>query len=178
MLSLLLLFAGGNKVLPGEKNESSTLYNSLLRKGLAIYPSMPKVMHFSIPPTRTNKTLNYFLILLYIVFMMKLKTSLNGNQKAPSIETGKNNNLLIGITGGVASGKSTVSNMFRELGAHIIDCDIIARQIVEPHKPAWEDIVAYFGKKILSKDNNIDRRKLADIVFNECCDLYRRLFFC
>ena len=77
----------------------------------------------------------------------------------------KNNCLLIGITGGVASGKSTVANMFRELGAHLIDFDVFARQIVEPHKPAWEDIVAYFGKKILSKDGNIDRRKLADIVF-------------
>lgn len=98
--------------------------------------------------------------------MMEQRTFLIGKQKAPDIQKGKNNYLLLGVTGGVASGKSTVANMFRELGAHLIDFDVIARQIVAPHKPAWEDIVAYFGKKILLKDSNIDRRKLADIVFN------------
>jgi dephospho-CoA kinase len=97
--------------------------------------------------------------------MMEHRTSLNDNQNASDIPKGKNNNLLIGVTGGVASGKSTVANIFREFGAHLIDFDVIARQIIEPHNPAWKDIVGYFGKKILLEDSNIDRRKLADIVF-------------
>ncbi|MBI5180382.1 MAG: dephospho-CoA kinase, partial [Nitrospirae bacterium] len=73
---------------------------------------------------------------------------------------------LIGLTGGIASGKSTASKIFKELGAYIIDADVLAREVVEPLMPAWKEIVRNFGKGVLNKDNSINRKKLAEIVFN------------
>ena len=78
-----------------------------------------------------------------------------------------NNRLLVGVTGGIASGKTTVANMLKDLGAPMIDFDVLARQVVEPGKPAWKDIVAYFGKQVLSDDQTLDRKKLSNIVFND-----------
>jgi dephospho-CoA kinase len=75
--------------------------------------------------------------------------------------------LLLGVTGGIASGKSTVANMLGALGAPIVDTDIIARAVVEPGKPAWKEIVAYFGEQVLQKDGFLDRKKLSDIVFRD-----------
>jgi dephospho-CoA kinase len=75
--------------------------------------------------------------------------------------------LLLGVTGGIATGKTTVANMLEELGAPIIDFDVLARRVVEPDKPAWKDIVAYFGEEILLEDRTIDRKKLSGIVFND-----------
>ncbi len=72
---------------------------------------------------------------------------------------------VIGLTGGIASGKSTVSKVLAELGACIIDADKIAREIVEPGAPAWFDIVAYFGEKILNEDETLNRKKLGALVF-------------
>ena len=80
---------------------------------------------------------------------------------------GKDNRLLLGVTGGIATGKSTVVNMLRELGAPIIDFDVLAREVVEPEKPAWKDIVAYFGEQVLQEDRQLDRKKLSDIVFRD-----------
>ncbi len=80
---------------------------------------------------------------------------------------GNDNRLLLGVTGGIATGKSTVATMLEEMGAPIIDFDILARQIVEPRKPAWKEIVAYFGEQILEEDQTIDRKKLSGIVFND-----------
>jgi dephospho-CoA kinase len=77
----------------------------------------------------------------------------------------KDDRLLVAVTGGIASGKSAVSKMLHELGAPIIDYDVIARLIVEPGKPAWKDIVACFGEKVLKEDKQIDRKKLSHIVF-------------
>ncbi|MFZ3063739.1 MAG: dephospho-CoA kinase [Nitrospirota bacterium] len=74
--------------------------------------------------------------------------------------------ILVGLTGGIASGKSAASKIFKKLGAYIIDADVLAREVVEPLKPAWRDIVKNFGKEILNKDNSINRQKLAEIVFN------------
>jgi ribosomal RNA small subunit methyltransferase A/dephospho-CoA kinase len=73
--------------------------------------------------------------------------------------------LLVGLTGGIATGKSTVSKMLRELGAEIIDADQIARRVVEPGQPAWREIVEEFGRDVLSPDETLDRRKLGAIVF-------------
>jgi dephospho-CoA kinase len=73
--------------------------------------------------------------------------------------------IIVGVTGGVGTGKSTVTNFFRELGAYIIDWDELARQVTRPHSKAWEEIVEYFGKRILNDDLTINRQKLADIVF-------------
>lgn len=73
--------------------------------------------------------------------------------------------LLVGLTGGVAVGKSTVARAFRDCGAHVIDADLLARQVVEPGKPAWRDIVRTFGRDILRPDRSIDRAALGAIVF-------------
>lgn len=72
---------------------------------------------------------------------------------------------IIGLTGGIASGKTTVSNILQELGGWVIDADKIAKEIVEKGKPAYKDIVDYFGKEILLGNGEIDRKKLASIVF-------------
>jgi len=80
---------------------------------------------------------------------------------------GKDNRLLVGVTGSIATGKSTVASMLVELGAPIIDFDILAREVVEPDEPAWQDIITFFGEQILQEDRTIDRQKLSDIVFND-----------
>lgn len=74
---------------------------------------------------------------------------------------------IIGLTGGIASGKSTVSTMLAELGAYIIDADEIARTIVMPNQPAWHDIVAHFGSEILLPDGTINRRVLGEKIFKD-----------
>jgi dephospho-CoA kinase len=73
--------------------------------------------------------------------------------------------LLVGLTGGIATGKSTVSAMFRELGCVIIDADVLAREVVEPGEPAYEDIVAEFGSGVVQADGTLDRQRLGAIVF-------------
>jgi len=73
--------------------------------------------------------------------------------------------LKVGLTGGIASGKSVVCAMFRDLGAHIIDADVLAREAIEPGRPAYVETVRTFGKRILGPDGHIDRKALADIIF-------------
>ncbi|MGD0274649.1 MAG: dephospho-CoA kinase [Syntrophales bacterium] len=75
--------------------------------------------------------------------------------------------LHAGLTGGISSGKSTVSEMFRQIGAHIIDFDKIAHQVQEKGRPAWKDIVQAFGEEVLQENGAIDRQKLGDIVFRD-----------
>lgn len=75
--------------------------------------------------------------------------------------------IIVGLTGSVGSGKSTVSNFFKDLGAYIIDWDELARKVTRPHLAAWKEIVDYYGKGILNDDLTIDRQKLADIVFSD-----------
>lgn len=74
---------------------------------------------------------------------------------------------IIGLTGGIASGKSTVTNILRELGARVVDTDAIAREVVTPGKPAWEDIVAWLGRDMLLAGGGIDRRRLGELVFSD-----------
>jgi dephospho-CoA kinase len=73
---------------------------------------------------------------------------------------------LVGLTGGIASGKTTVAAILERLGAEIIDADALAREVVEPGKPAWQEIVDRFGTEILQPDQTLDRKKLRAIVFN------------
>ena len=80
---------------------------------------------------------------------------------------GKDNRLLVGVTGGIATGKSTVVGMFREKGTRVCDFDLLAKKVVEPEKPAWRDIVAYFGEQVLQDDRSLDRKKLGHIVFRD-----------
>lgn len=72
---------------------------------------------------------------------------------------------IIGLTGGIASGKSTVSTMLRALGAHVIDADEVARQVVAPGSPALAEIAAHFGPEVLLPDGTLDRKKLGARVF-------------
>lgn len=74
---------------------------------------------------------------------------------------------VIGITGGIASGKSSVSFFLKDLGFTVIDADIAAREVVEPGKEAYEKIVEAFGIQILQADKTIDRAKLGGIIFND-----------
>jgi dephospho-CoA kinase len=74
---------------------------------------------------------------------------------------------IAGLTGGIASGKSTVAAMLAEAGARIVDADRIAHQVVLKGQPAWQDIVDHFGSSILTRDGQIDREALGSIVFND-----------
>ena len=74
---------------------------------------------------------------------------------------------IIGIAGGIASGKSTIAGIFAEQGVKIIDADAIGFDIVQPQKKAWREIVKAFGKDILEKDGTINRKKLGVLVFSD-----------
>lgn len=80
---------------------------------------------------------------------------------------GKDNRLVLAVTGGIASGKSVVARMLESLGAPVIDTDILARRVVEPEKPAWKDIVTYFGEEVLGENGHLNRKKLSAIVFRD-----------
>ncbi len=75
--------------------------------------------------------------------------------------------LIAGLTGGIASGKSTVSGMFREAGAELIDADEIAHEVVKKGKPAWRKILAHFGEEILLPGGEINRDLLGKIIFHD-----------
>lgn len=75
--------------------------------------------------------------------------------------------LRIGLTGGIASGKSVVADMFAELGAVVIDTDVIAREVVEPGSPALDEIRAAFGPRVLNGDGTLNRRAMRDLVFSD-----------
>lgn len=73
---------------------------------------------------------------------------------------------VIGLTGGIASGKSTILETLKKMGAVVISADEVAHTATQPGKPAWEDIVRFFGTGILNDDKTINRKKLGEIVFN------------
>ncbi|WP_103896263.1 dephospho-CoA kinase [Caloramator fervidus] len=75
--------------------------------------------------------------------------------------------LVVGLTGGIATGKSTVSKIIAEKGIVVIDADRISREIVKPGEVAYKKIVEFFGEEILSENGEIDRKKLRNIVFND-----------
>jgi dephospho-CoA kinase len=74
--------------------------------------------------------------------------------------------LRVGLTGGVACGKSTVARMFADLGANIVDADAIAHELYRPGQEVLEQLVAHFGREILRPDGELERAKLATIVFD------------
>lgn len=73
--------------------------------------------------------------------------------------------LILGLTGGIASGKSLVARVFKDCGAHLIDADKIVHDLLEPGQPAWREVLDHFGAAIRLPDGTIDRRKLGEIVF-------------
>jgi len=72
---------------------------------------------------------------------------------------------IVGLTGGIASGKTTVATLFQNLGVPILDADVISRELVVPQMPAWKKIVECFGKKVLNPDQTLNRNALKKIVF-------------
>lgn len=75
--------------------------------------------------------------------------------------------LIVGLTGGIATGKSTVARRLKELGARLIDADHLAREVVEPGEPAFEEIRARFGPEVIGPDGRIDRARLGEIIFRD-----------
>lgn len=82
--------------------------------------------------------------------------------------------MVVGLTGGIASGKSLVAHYLKELGAKLIDADEISREIVRPGMPAYQEILQVFGKGILNQDGTIDRKGLGKVVFSNP-ELLKRL---
>ena len=74
---------------------------------------------------------------------------------------------LVGLTGGIASGKSTVAEILKRQGAAIINADVLAREVVEPDRQAWTEIVKTFGTAVLQPDRALDRQKLRAIIFDD-----------
>jgi dephospho-CoA kinase len=81
--------------------------------------------------------------------------------------------LRIGLTGGIASGKSTVATLFAELGVPVIDTDVIAREVVKPGQPALQRIIEAFGREVLSPDGTLDRERMRARVFRNPDDRRR-----
>src|SRR5690625_3135644 len=75
--------------------------------------------------------------------------------------------LIIGLTGSIGTGKSTIANKFKQLNIPVVDADLIAREVVEPGKDTYNKIVEAFGKQILQRDKTLDRAKLGEIVFED-----------
>ena len=75
--------------------------------------------------------------------------------------------LLVGLTGGMGSGKSLAASYFKTLGAQMIDADRISRELVAPGKPAWKEIIEEFGSNVLNPDQTLNRKQIAAIVFND-----------
>src|SRR3989442_3945214 len=73
--------------------------------------------------------------------------------------------LQVGLTGGIATGKSTVSRLFVDCGAHLIDADVLAREVVTPRQPALRKIAETFGREMLHPDGALDRDRLGNVVF-------------
>jgi dephospho-CoA kinase len=75
--------------------------------------------------------------------------------------------LRIGLTGGIASGKSTVTKRFAELGVPVIDADIVSREVVEPRTPGLARVLQRFGPQVLGESGHLDRKALRDVIFND-----------
>ena len=75
--------------------------------------------------------------------------------------------IIVGLTGSVGTGKSTVAKFFRQLGAYVIDWDELARVVIRPHSKVWKELVGYFGKDFLNEDLTVNRQKLAEVVFSD-----------
>ena len=81
--------------------------------------------------------------------------------------------LRLGLTGGIASGKTAVAAMLREMGFAVLDADSLAHKLIEPGQPAYDEVVRAFGTSILDTGDRIDRAKLAAIVFDDSAQLVR-----
>ncbi len=87
--------------------------------------------------------------------------------KPSSSRDPKKKKLVVGLTGGIASGKTAASRCFEKLGVPVIDADVIAREVVEPGSRALEEIVEQFGREVLDDTGRLDRSKLRQLVFGD-----------
>jgi dephospho-CoA kinase len=78
--------------------------------------------------------------------------------------------LRVGLTGGIASGKSVVGEMFVALGAHLVQADRIAHSLMQPGESVYNEVVRHFGREILNADGGVNRTKLAELAFGSCSD--------
>lgn len=95
------------------------------------------------------------------------------SSSSPQLPAPSHSPLLIALTGGIASGKSAVTNIFMQLGVPVIDTDVIAREVVAPGSPALERITAEFGSEILDAEGKLDRSKMRELVFSNPADRER-----
>ncbi|GAJ99358.1 dephospho-CoA kinase [Geomicrobium sp. JCM 19055] len=75
--------------------------------------------------------------------------------------------MIIGLTGGIASGKSLVADLLKQEGLPVIDADQIAKEIVEPHEEAYRDILFHFGREVFHEDGTLHRKALGKVIFND-----------
>lgn len=75
--------------------------------------------------------------------------------------------LIVGLTGGIGSGKSTVADLFAEKGINVIDADVAARELTHPDQPAFQKIIKHFGSNVLNKDGSLNRAYLRNIIFSD-----------
>ena len=78
--------------------------------------------------------------------------------------------MLVGLTGGIGSGKSAAADRFAELGIEVVDADVASRTVVEPGQPALAEIAAHFGPELLSEDGTLNRPKLRAVVFADVAE--------
>jgi len=81
--------------------------------------------------------------------------------------------LIIGLTGGIGTGKSEVARLLGRLGAVVIDADSVGHQVYAPHTETWQRVVSEFGQQVLDPEGNVDRKRLGDIVFGDSAQLAR-----
>ena len=79
--------------------------------------------------------------------------------------------MYLGLSGGIGSGKSTVAKILANLGAVVIDADVIAREVLEPNQAGYQRVIEVFGESILDSDRRIDRKRLAELVFQDSDEL-------
>ena len=91
----------------------------------------------------------------------------DANTGGISITERPDQKFIVGLTGGIASGKSFVADGFAALGASVVDTDVVAREVVEPGQPALDEIRQRFGDGVIAEDGTLNRRRLRDIVFRD-----------
>lgn len=104
------------------------------------------------------------------IFVQRVRENKKHSSTLDDITIEKRRNpmtLIIGLTGSIGTGKSTIANKLKQLNIPVIDADIIARIVVEPGEHAYNEIVAVFGEDILQQDKTLDRAKLGEIVFSD-----------
>lgn len=97
----------------------------------------------------------------------KIREPVRNNKEERTGSLCVRNSLVIGLTGGIATGKSTVAQMLRDLGAQVVSADEVVHRLLRRHTRTWRTVVREFGEDILASDENIDRKRLGSVVFQD-----------